>query len=270
MWTLVCLSVVVAMASLSKTEFDALVVLLARAHYAGDAGMLETHVAAAYDGLVKQSGPPVEQTPGAMTDGSKRRLTADGSPSVDDSPPIDGFEFVEDVDALLAHKLELDMIRDELDPVESTNVAHVPIGQYGAAQEALHHGGIHAVVPLPKGVSGDAEWSATLCELPAMASPQMSYEQVREKARKGDTKIRGYLNWLCSTYGESGVKQLQMVGCCRSQGFDMAAWLRRQCWHICESKVQTFDRKFVGAKPKTKAGGGSKSSAGSWSRHGSQ
>ena len=48
---------------------------------------------------------------------------------------------------------------------------------------------------------------------------------------------------------------IQMYGTCRSQGFDAAAWLKRQCWDVCEAGKdhQSFERKFVGAKPKSKA-----------------
>ena len=148
------------MAGLNKSEFDSLVGLLARAHYHGDTAMLEQHVTKAYDGLVKESGVPTSDlppVPGAMTDGSKRRLTAD---SVLDE--FDNFEFVEDPEEILAHKLELEAIRDE---VESSNTPVVPpmaIGQYGAATAAVNRGGIQGSVPLPKGVLSDEEWSLTL------------------------------------------------------------------------------------------------------------
>ena len=99
----------------------------------------------------------------------------------------------------------------------------------------------------------DEEWGLTLCELPAVASLQLSYD--RDRARGGDTKLRGYLSWLCGTYGPAGIRQLQLYGVCRSQGFDAAAWLKRQCWDVCEAgrDHRTFERKFVGAKPKSKA-----------------
>lgn len=70
------------MASLNKSEFDTLVDLLARAHYTGDTGVL---VYQAYDGLVKESGPPIQEMPAmsAMTDGSKRSLTPDAVESLE-------------------------------------------------------------------------------------------------------------------------------------------------------------------------------------------
>ena len=119
---------------------------------------------------------------------------------------------------------------------------------------AEHHGGILGVVPLPKGVHSDEEWGSTLCELPAVKSLELSYDQIRERARNGDTKLRGYISWLCGTYGNAGIKQLQTQGFCRSQGFDYGAYLKRQCWDVCESGRDhpTFSRKFVGPKPKTK------------------
>ena len=241
------------MAGLNKSEFDSLVGLLARAHYHGDTAMLEQHVTKAYDGLVKESGVPVSDlppVPGAMTDGSKRRLTAD---SVLDE--FDNFEFVEDPEEILAHKLELEAIRDE---IESSNTPVVPpmaIGQYGAATAAVNRGGIQGSVPSPKGVLSDEEWGLTLCELPAVASLEMSYEQLRDRARAGDTKLRGYLSWLCGTYGPAGIRQIQTYGSCRSQGFDCAAWLKGQCWDVCEAgrDHRSFERKFAGAKPKSRA-----------------
>ena len=63
----------------------------------------------------------------------------------------------------------------------------------------------------------------------------MSYEQLRDRARGGDTKLCGYLSWLCGAYGPAGIRQIQMYGPCRSQGFDAAAWLKRQCWDVCEA-----------------------------------
>ena len=241
------------MAGLNKSEFDSLVGLLARAHYHGDTAMLEQHVTKAYDGLVKESGVPVADlppVPGAMTDGSKRRLTAD---SVLDE--FDNFEFVEDPEEILAHKLELEAIRDEIESANTPVVPPLAIGQYGAATAAVNRGGIQGSVPLPKGVLSDEEWGLTLCELPAVASLEMSYEQLRDRARTGDTKLRGYLSWLCKTYGPAGIRQIQTYGSCRSQGFDCAAWLKRQCWDVCEAGKdhRSFERKFAGAKPKSRA-----------------
>ena len=115
------------MAGLNKSEFDVLVGLLARAHYHGDTAMLEQHVTKAYDGLVKESGVPVSDlppVPGAMTDGSKRRLTADSV--LDD---FDNFEFIEDPEEILAHKLELEAIRDEIESANTPVVPPLAIGQ---------------------------------------------------------------------------------------------------------------------------------------------
>ena len=159
------------MAGLNKSEFDVLVGLLARAHYHGDTAMLEQHVTKAYDGLVKESACVGFATgPGAMTDGSKRRLSADSI--LDD---FDNFEFIEDP--------------EEIESADTPVVPPLPIGQYGAATAAVNRSGIQ-----------DEEWGLTLCELPAVASLQMSYEQLRDRARGGDTKLRGYLSWLCGTY----------------------------------------------------------------------
>ena len=141
------------MAGLKKSEFDVLVGLLARAHYHGDTAMLEQHVTKAYDGLVKESGVPVSDLPpvpaGAMTDGSKRRLSADSI--LDD---FDNFEFIEDPEEILAHKLELEAIGDEIESADTPVVPPLPIGQYGAATAAVNRGGIQGSVPLPRGRNG--------------------------------------------------------------------------------------------------------------------
>ena len=110
------------MAGLNKSEFDVLVGLLARAHYHGDTAMLEQHVTKAYDGLVKESGVPVSDlppVPGAM----KRRLTADSV--LDD---FDNFDFIEDPEEILAHKLELEAIRDEIESANTPLVLHWQLG----------------------------------------------------------------------------------------------------------------------------------------------
>lgn len=60
----------------------------------------------------------------------------------------------------------------------------------------------------------------TLCELAAVASLQLSASQLKDRARGGGTKLRGYLSWLCGAYGPAGTRQLQVHGFGRSQGFD--------------------------------------------------
>ena len=119
--------------------------------------------------------------------------------------------------------------------------------QYGAATAAVNRGGIQGSVPLPKGVLSDEEWGLTLCELPAVASLEMSYEQLRDRARAGDTKLRGYLSWLCGTYGPAGIRQIQTFGSCRSQGFDCEA-LKGSLLVQSRSLEQQFQRRKVGPR----------------------
>ena len=162
--------------------------------------------------------PPV---PGAMTDGSKRRLSADSI--LDD---FDNFEFIEDPEEILAHKLELEAIRDEIESADTPVVPPLAIGQYGAATAAVNRGGIQGPAPLPplsRCRMNETTW------IPLVA--------------------------LRHIYGPAGIRQIQMYGTCRSQGFDAAAWLKRQCWDVCEAGKdhRSFERKFVGAKPKSKA-----------------
>ena len=121
------------------------------------------------------------------------------------------------MEEILARKLELDVIRDEID---SAKVLQLRIGHYGAAVSAVNNGGIHGAVPLPKGALSDEEWGMTLCELAAVASLQLSASQLKDRASGGGTKLRGYLSWLCGAYGPAGTRQLQVHGFGRSQGFD--------------------------------------------------
>ena len=58
---------------------------------------------------------------------------------------------------ILAHKLELVAIRDEIDSANWAVCTALAIGQY-----AVNRGGIQGSVPLPKGVLSDEEWSLDL------------------------------------------------------------------------------------------------------------
>ena len=58
--------------------------------------------------------------------------------------------FVEDPEEILAHKLELEAIRDEIESANTPVVPPLAIGQYGAATAAVNRGGIQGSVPLPR------------------------------------------------------------------------------------------------------------------------
>ena len=73
-----------------------------------------------------------------------------------------------------------------------------------------HHGSTHqfvvgkrsclnAAVPLPANTS-DSAWDDTLCELPRVIHRCMSYSDMRDAAGSGDTRMRGFLNWICSSF----------------------------------------------------------------------
>ena len=175
-----------------------------------------------------------------MTDGSKRRLSADSI--LDD---FDNFEFIEDPEEILAHKLELEAIRDEIESADTPVVPPLAIGQYGAATAAVNRGGIQGPAPLPRGALSDEEWGLTLCELPAVASLQMSYERNYVDTSRGfaahiwasrDSSDPDVWNMpqpgvRCSSMAEEAV-----LGCLR--GWQRSPILREEvCW--CKAEIQS-------------------------------
>lgn len=189
------------------------------------------------------AGPSEPSYSGAMTDACKRRTP-------DFSDPGDGFEMV-DPEAVLMEKLALEEIAEVADQM----VPRLPMGHHGSPYQypVGRSAGLNASIPLP------AEWSDTLCELPSVKDLMLSYAELRDKARSGDTAVRGLLNFCCSKFGQSAVEQLRSNGQCKKDGYDLAGWLLRNCWDVSEVNAgSTFRRTsktaFVRSKGVGKSG----------------
>lgn len=74
-------------------------------------------------------------------------------------------------------------------------VPPIAVGQHGAMHKYPmgRSGGVNWFVPLPWDAD-DEMWNDTLCKLPAMLKFKISYEELRQEARSGNTQLRGYLN----------------------------------------------------------------------------
>ena len=72
-------------------------------------------------------------------------------------------------------------------------------------------------------------WGETICDLPKVKHYDMTYVELREAARRGDQKLRVYLNFIVGKFGEEGARQIAATGGTTSQGFDLGAWLLRNC-----------------------------------------
>ena len=194
-----------------------------------------------------------EQTySGSMTDASKRRHEA-----VELSSPSDGFEMIDpdaiDPEELLAEKLML----DEIANLSHEMIPRLPVGHHGnPTQYPLgKRAGLNNAVPLPTGTT-DEEWDDTLCELPSVKDRFLSYAELRDCARNGDTSVRGLLNFCSTKFGDMAINQLKSTGSCKKDGYDIAAWLRRNCWDVCETNTgSTFNRKSKSSVVRTKGGG---------------
>ena len=182
---------------------------------------------------------------GAMADACKRRMP-------DFSDPGEGFEMV-DPEALLEEKLALDRIAEMADQM----VPRLPMGHHGSPYQypVGRSAGLNTSIPLPAETT-DAEWSDTLCELPSVKALYLSYSELRDRARSGDTMVRGLLNFCCSKFGQSAVEQLRSSGQCKKDGYDLAGWLLRNCWDVSEVNAgSTFRRTTKTAAMKSKGDG---------------
>ena len=197
------------------------------------------------DGLpVKTAG---QMYTGSMTDASKRLHAA-----VDMSPPSDGFEVI-DPEVLLEEKIML----EEIAARSSGMIPPLPVGHHGnPTQYPLgKRAGLNNAVPLPTGTT-DEEWDDTLCELPSVKDRFLSYSELRDCARNGDTVVRGLLNFCSSKFGDMAIDQLKSTGVCKKDGYDIAAWLRRNCWDVCETNTgSTFNRKSKSSVVRSKGCG---------------
>ena len=226
---------------LTKGEFDTLANLLARAHLSGDASILEKHVERAYQELV--AGEHLEKLvdySGGMSDAAKRRIQAEIE---DEFELLDGPDPIE---AAMEEKALQDLVNEATATRDEGCGPRVPIGH--VASEVQTHpgsrGGLNHRVVVPEGITDDA-WDETICELPAVKSLNKTYAEIRDEARAGNLKLRTYLNFVMAKFGEAGVLQIITTGNTKTQGYDMGAWLLRNCWDTVElPPVTTFARRL--------------------------
>ena len=177
---------------------------------------------------------------GAMSDASKRRM--DASLASSDWTGVDTFDVAGSaLEMMQEYELvEIDVADFHKKPKSNLGSSGYPaIGQpHGVT--AAQHGGINAGVPLPKSVRDEYEWGCTLVVLPALKKLNLSYVEFMNEARQ-DPERRQYARFLVSKFGDKAIEQLQELGECRSQGFDLAAYLMRMCYDKCEMKP-TFQR----------------------------
>ena len=173
---------------------------------------------------------------GAMTDASKRRM--DETLASSDWSAIDTFDVA---GSALEMMQEYELVEMEVADFQKKNKCtlgssgYPAIGQPGGVA-AAQHGGINAGVPLPRSVRDEYEWGCTLITLPALKNFNLSYAEFANEARQY-TERRQYARFLVSKFGEKGIEQLQTLGECRTQGFDLAAYLMRMCYDKCEMKT---------------------------------
>lgn len=128
---------------------------------------------------------------------------------------------------------------------------YVPMGQHGSPHQYPigRRACIVASVPLP------------LCELPCVKDLFLSYAELRDRARSGDTSIRSLLNLCCAKLGDRGIEQLKASGVCSKPGFDLGAWLRRCGWNVTETNTfKRVSKSTAAAAAKSSAKGSGKGS----------
>ena len=227
---------------LNKSEFDTLATLLARAHISGDTAILEKHVEKAYQELI--AGEHLEKLveySGGMSEAAKRRIQSEVE---------DEFELLDELDPIEAALEERNLQSLVNEAVgkkdEPQRGSRFPIGHV-AADVQPHpgsRGGLNHRVVVPEGITDDA-WDETVCDLPAVKSMNKTCAEIREEARAGNLKLRTYLNFVMAKFGEAGVMQIITTGNTKTQGYDLGAWLLRNCWDTVElPPVTTFTRRL--------------------------
>lgn len=138
---------------------------------------------------------------------------------------------------------------------------YVPMGQHGSPDQYPigRRACIVASVPLAAGTT-DEEWDDTLCELPSVKELFLSYAELRDRARGGDSTIRSLLNLCCNKFGDRAIDQLKADGVCSKPGFDLGAWLRRCGWNVTETNTFKRVSKSTAAAAKSSAKGSEKGS----------
>ena len=158
--------------ALSKTEFDTLTKLLARAHLSGDTAILEKHVEREYydlasDGLLEKYD---KNFTGGMSEAAKRRIEAELESEFE---MLDPSNHMDPVEAALEEKHLQDLVEQVAGGNGFVDGRRVAIGQ----------------VVVPDGQTDDT-WGETICDLPKVKHYDMTYVELREAARRGDQKLR--------------------------------------------------------------------------------
>ena len=153
---------------------------------------------------------------GAMTEASKRRCE-------------EGFEFVEDFEAILAEKETLDAIADFNRGAIGPH--RVPVGHHGSPHQfpVGKQGCLNAAVPLPANTS-DSAWDDTLCELPSVVNRCMSYSDMRDAAKL-------YSNTVYSIYS-----RIVTCHCLICNKINVCSWTMHIC--IYESGAMLCQKYF--------------------------
>ena len=175
---------------------------------------------------------------GSMTDASKRRL--------EDWSTVDTFDVA---GSALEMMQEYERVEMEIEEFQR-NRSNVGSGGYPAIGKpggviAENFGGYNKGIPLPRSVKDVEEWGSTLITLPAKKHLQLSYLEF-VKLTRTCAENRQYAKFLVGKFSEKAVEQLVEHGECKSQGFDLAAYLLHVCYDRCEMEkpVPTFSRKL--------------------------
>ena len=145
---------------------------------------------------------------GAMTDGSKRRLS---ERSVLDD---EDFQHVPSSEEMIPSLADLGgpYPTDQQRPVQY----QIDVGDQRQPCK----------VSLPDGVSSLEEWGRTICELPKVKELNASYRELVNISDGGDTKMASYLNWVRNYKGPS------------SRTMDFKKYLLARL--ACESQPKTY------------------------------
>lgn len=174
---------------------------------------------------------------GGMSDASKRRLDDWSDVKLDVAESA--LEMLQDFE-LVEAEIEKYQTRE---PGASSS-AYAAIGKPGG-MVAENFGGTNSAIPLPKSVRDEEEWGATLITLPAKKHLKISYLEFVKLTRTSPDE-RQYARFLVAKFSEKAVEQLVERGECKSQGYDLAAYLLRVCYDRCEMErmAPTFCRQL--------------------------
>ena len=136
---------------------------------------------------------------------------------------LDPSDHMDPLEAALEEKHLQDLVEQAAGGTGFVDGGRVAMGQVGAAVMPYpgSRGGVNIRVVVPDGQTDDT-WGETICDLPKVKSYDMTYVELREAARRGDRKLRVYLNFIVGKFGDEGARQIAATGGTSSQGFDFA------------------------------------------------